>query len=171
MSFVIWGFLNGFYQVLSEIINTIKHRLFDNVGKLLSINIPERSINFSKRVVMNLVTFALVSFTWIFFAVGIFHQAIHIIRCMFRVNLNVLFDGTLFSLGVDKKYTFVMAFGILILMAIDYFKYKKKDIIDLIFAQDWWFRASVYLGLIIGCMLFGCYGEMYDTQQFIYFQF
>lgn len=171
MSFVIWGFLNGFYQVLSEIINTIKHKLFDNISKLLSINIPERSINFSKRVVMTLVTFALVTFTWIFFAADSIKHAIHIICCIFNLNFNVLFDGTLFSLGVDKNYTFVMALGILILMAVDYFKYKREDIINLIFVQDWWLRAFVYLGLIIGCMLFGCYGEMYDTQQFIYFQF
>ena len=83
----------------------------------------------------------------------------------------MLLDESLYSLGVDRHYTGIMFLGIIILMIVDYLKYKNKNVVELVLAQDWWFRAVIYVGLIMACMIFGCYGEMYDTQQFIYFQF
>lgn len=171
LSFVIWGGLNGFYQVVSDIYSKLKNKLLLWACDKFSIAIPENVINFSKRVLKTLVTFALVTFTWIFFAADSLRHSVWIIKRIFNFNWNVLLDESLYSLGVDRHYTWVMLLGILILLLVDYQKYKGKDVIELILAQDWWFRVAIFLGLTLACIIFGCYGVMYDTQQFIYFQF
>ena len=56
-------------------------------------------------------------------------------------------------------------------MLVDYLKYKNRNAIELLLNQKWWLKTICVVGLVIATMLFGCYGEMYDTQQFIYFQF
>lgn len=150
LSFVIWGGLNGLYQV---------------------ITIPEKQSNFSKRVLKTLTTFALVTFTWIFFAANSLTHSLQIIKSIFVFNWNVLLDESLYSLGVDRHYTTVMILGIIILMLIDYLKYNKRDVVELVLAQDWWLRAAIFISLILASLVMGCYGELYDTQQFIYFQF
>lgn len=35
----------------------------------------------------------------------------------------------------------------------------------------WFFRVSGIMLLLFTILLYGCYGELYDIQQFIYFQF
>ncbi len=113
----------------------------------------------------------MISFTWIFFAADSLRHSVWIIKRIFTFNWQVLVDGSLYKLGVDRQYTLVILLGILILLLVDYQKYKGKDVARVILAQGWWFRVAIILGLILCCMIFGCYGEMYDTQQFIYFQF
>lgn len=171
LSFVIWGGLNGFYQVVSEFFEKLKGRVYIFVEKFFSIKLLNRPLVFSKRVAKTIITFCLISLTWIFFAADSFRHAVLIIKRIFVFNWNVLLDESLYGLGVGKKYTFVMLLGILLLMIVDYQKYKGKDVVSIVLAQNWWFRALTVLALIVVCMVFGCYGGMYDTQQFIYFQF
>lgn len=171
LSFVLWGLLNGFYQVVSDVFKRIKNKLTEFATAKLGISIAPKVVNFSKELLRTFVTFTLISFTWIFFAADSLIHSAWIIKRIIRFNWNVLLDESLYSLGVDRHYTGIMFLGIIILMIVDYLKYKNKNVVELVLAQDWWFRAVIYVGLIMACMIFGCYGEMYDTQQFIYFQF
>ena len=86
-------------------------------------------------------------------------------------NLTVLFDGSLYGLGVDRNNMYVLFVSILVLFVVDYYKYQGKDVADIFLWQGWWFRTAVIMMLVFTILLYGCYGEMYDTQQFIYFQF
>ena len=86
-------------------------------------------------------------------------------------NIAVLFDDSLYELGVARNYMNVLLISILVLFVVDYHKYLGKNVVTLFFKQDWWFRVSVIMILIFTILLYGCYGELYDTQQFIYFQF
>ena len=86
-------------------------------------------------------------------------------------NWTILFDGSLYGLGVGRNYMYVLLGSILILFAVDYHRYQGRDVAEIFLGQGWWFRTAVTMMLVLTILLYGCYGEMYDTQQFIYFQF
>ena len=91
---------------------------------------------------------------------------------MFRVNnWTVLFDGSLYELGVASNYMNILLGAIALLFVVDYHKYHGKDVADAFLKQGWCFRVIGIMGLLFAILLYGCYGEVYDIQQFIYFQF
>ena len=65
----------------------------------------------------------------------------------------------------------ILLVSILALFIVDFYKYKGRDVAELFLAQKWWFRTLMIMLMIFTILLFGCYGEIYDIQQFIYFQF
>ena len=64
-----------------------------------------------------------------------------------------------------------MLLAIVVLFFVDYQKYRGKDVTEILLNQEWWFRVIVEGSLLFSILLFGCYGELYDTSEFIYFQF
>lgn len=171
LSFVLWGFLNGIYQVISSIYSRIKNRITGSIANIFHIELGKQSMRFSKALFKRVFTFGLVTLTWIFFAADSLRHSAWIIRRLFDFDWVVLIDDSLCELGVDRNYTLVMLLGILLIMVVDYQKYKGKDVVKRVLTQGWWFRVVVLVGLVLINLIFGCYGEMYDTQQFIYFQF
>lgn len=127
---------------------------------------------FSTNLLHTIVTFALVTFAWLFFRAGGMKAALAILKNTFSVNnWFILFDGSLYKLGTAKNYMNALSFSILILFISDYHKYHGKDVAEMLLSQGWCFRVICYMLLIFTILLYGCYGEMYDIQQFIYFQF
>ncbi len=161
LGYVLWGFLNGLYQVSSDILAKCRAKIYAVQDKPV----------FSTRLLKRAGTFFLITFAWMFFRAGGIGSSVELLRRLTVFNWQILFDGSLYQLGISKEYMFVVFAAILLLMGIDYQKYKGKNILETILKQDWWFRAACVAGLLITNLVFGCYGEMYDTQQFIYFQF
>lgn len=181
LSYVLWGLLNGGYQVLADRIINIKcagKNLWKKIlPKALSCK-AEETIKaagndcFSKRLFRTVLTFILVTFTWLFFRAGTLRSSFAVLWKMVSVNnWTVLFDGSLYGLGVAKNYMNVLLVSILVLFVVDYHKYKGKDVADLFLRQGWTFRVIGIMLMLFTILLYGCYGEMYDVQQFIYFQF
>lgn len=161
-AFIIWGVLNGLYQTIGEGLNHIK-------GKISNyINLED---TFSRRLIKRLLTFGMVSFAWIFFRAGNMTTAIEVIKNMCHFNIRVLFDGTIYQLGVVKEHFHCLIGFIAILGYIDYQKYKGRDMVTVLLKQEIWLRILVFVTLLFVILLFGCYGVEYDTNQFIYFQF
>lgn len=178
-SFVFWGLLNGIYQVAGDFFQNIKQlicehciRFFGNRG-ISDINPTSDDTKcFSRELFRTIFTFGLVTFAWLFFRAGGLNAAFEIITNMLHIgNWMILFDGSLYELGVAKNYMNVLTVSILILFLVDYQKYQGKDVAEWLLKQGWAFRVCIYMFLIFTILLYGCYGEMYDTQQFIYFQF
>lgn len=112
------------------------------------------------------------SFAWLFFRAGSIHEAHEILQNMFAENnWTILFDGSLYELGIARNYMNVLLASILLLFVVDYHKYNGRDVADLFLSQGWWFRVSGIMLLLFSILLYGCYGELYDVQEFIYFQF
>lgn len=173
-AFVFWGLLNGVYQVTEDALKETWVRVnymrkwCEPVGEWEEK--PQE--RFSKVLFQTIRTFLLVSFAWLFFRAGGLHHALEILKNMFRENnWIILFNGSLYELGVERHYMNVMLGSILLLFAVDYQKYHGKDVADVFLKQGWWFRVSGIMLLLFTILLYGCYGEMYDIQQFIYFQF
>ena len=100
------------------------------------------------------------------------HNAYEILVNMLCLNNGMIFfDGSLYTLGVAKNSMNVLLFSIVGLFFVDYHKYHGKDVIGLLLKQQWYFRTLIIMLLVFAILLYGCYGELYDVQQFIYFQF
>lgn len=141
-------------------------------GSICISDNAEGNNRFSRRLFQTLVTFFLITFAWLFFRAGSLGSSYTILINMFKINnWTILFDGSLYELGVAKNYMNVLVLSIFVLFIVDYHKYKERDVAELFLKQGWWFRVVLIMLMIFSILLYGCYGEMYDIQQFIYFQF
>lgn len=171
-SYIVWGLLNGIYQVIGDIFHpfyekaeSLRHEILGQKGENGNKN------RFSKDLLERIITFLLISFTWLFFRAGGMASAFILIKNMMHFNWIILLDHSLYSLGVPEDYFKVLIGTIILLFIVDYKKYKEIDMAEWFLAQSWWFRTAAELFLIFIILLYGCYGEIYDTTQFIYFQF
>lgn len=163
-SFIAWGGINGIYQIIGERLMTLRNK----ANKLLRLNRE----SFGHKLFKVVSTFALIDFAWIFFRANRLTDAFKIIKSMVSVrNWWVLFDDSLFTLGLDWKNFVLLLFAIVILLAADVFKYKGIKVRRVIMRQELWFRWSLYIAAIAGILVFGIWGPGYDASSFIYFQF
>ncbi|MCI9296116.1 MAG: MBOAT family protein [Lachnospiraceae bacterium] len=183
LSYVVWGILNGIYQVLSDILRLFSERIiysterFPEKIKFFCLlekengNKAKRESTPGKNFLRRVGTFALVCFSWLFFRAGGLGAALVLIKRMMYINWTVLFDYSLYSLGVPEGYFRILCYAIGVLLIVDYKKYIGTDVMEKFMGLDWWLRLSAEMFLIFTILLYGCYGELYDTTQFIYFQF
>lgn len=175
LTFVFWGLLNGVYQVAGDLFAMVKDFAVKHYEKWTGIIVSsDESENHGSgiEIFRTLVTFSLVTFAWLFFRAGGLEDAIQILKDMFSSNnWMILFDGSLYELGVARNYMNMLLFSILVLFIIDYHKYHDRDVAGIFLAQNWCFRICGIMFLLFIILLYGCYGELYDIQQFIYFQF
>jgi hypothetical protein len=82
----------------------------------------------------------------------------------------ILFDGTLFQMGLDSKDFIVAVIAIAILFLVDYL-HTKGSVRGWIAKQNLAFRWTLYYAAIFSVLIFGIYGPGYNAAAFIYFQF
>lgn len=163
-NYVIWGCLNGIFQVIGDIFRPLREWVMDR------LHIDRKA--FSHRLLQILITFVLIDFTWIFFrATG--DQSIEIIG-----RILGQYDGAWFTWGdnlavmgltVQTRNVLVVSMGILLIA--DLCRYHEINLIQWLTGQGIWFRWLVYFAAVFGVLVFGVYGPGYDPSQFIYFQF
>lgn len=163
-NFVVWGGLNGLYQVIEGM--TKKSR--DKLSEKLHIDREK----FSSKLFRMFTTFCLIDFAWIFFRADGARNALKMIRRIFlEFNPWIFFSDRMFQLGLDVKDFSVLMFSLLILIAVGICKYNGVHITKLLEKQGKIFRWLVYLGAVFFVLIYGIYGPGYDASQFIYFQF
>lgn len=166
-SFVIWGGLNGLYQIIGKL--TKPYRLM--LQRCLGI----RTDCASYKIFQGLITFALVDFAWLFFRASSLRIAVELLLHSIRQpDLFSLIDpNTLMgisTINMPEKDFYVMLLGLIILLLVDYFR-PKVDLKALLDRQNIVFRYLVYYALIFTVLIWGVYGPEYDASMFIYFQF
>ena len=97
--------------------------------------------------------------------------ALILLKDMQHFNWTILFDGSLYSLGISEGYFRVLCCAILLLFVVDHKKYTGINMLEKFMGLSWWVRLTAESILLFIVFLYGCYGELYDTTQFIYFQF
>ncbi len=164
LSFVVWGGLNGLYQIIGEILMPVR----DKLVKLLHLHRE----SMAHKLAHVIGTFILVDFSWIFFRANRLTEALEIIRSMITVkNPWILFDGSLYKCGLDVRNFWLMIICIGILLFADFCKSRHIVIRDVIIKQDYWFRW-IFIAVVISAILtFGIWGPGYNEANFIYFQF
>lgn len=83
----------------------------------------------------------------------------------------VFFDGSLYTLGLDRPNFNLMLLSIVGLLLIDYIKEKGVRIRQSIAGQGVVFRWCVYYAAILALVVLGMYGPDYDAASFIYERF
>ena len=167
MHFVVWGGIHGAYQIIGDMARKV-------IAKIESKHqIPIKTNVCSFKILQVMVTFVLVTVAWIFFRADSLTGAFVYIKQMCTLpDIGVLFNGTVFSLGLNENDVRALGFCLLILFLSDLVRYKKNMRIErYLCTQNLWFKWSVLLILIVCIIVFGEYGLNYDTSEFIYFQF
>ncbi len=164
-SFVAWGGLHGLYQIAGDFLKPWKERVIQK----LCVNTK----CFSWKLLQVCVTFVLVVFAWIFFRADSIRDALNYIRRIVkRPTPWMLFNGEIYTLGLDRVEMNVLLFGLVLLFLVDLVRYKERVTIDaFLMRQNLWFRWFVMMGAVIVIFVYGKYGVGFDPQQFIYFQF
>lgn len=162
-TYIIWGGLNGLFQIISYITRNVRGRVTHalRLGKLPWLY----------SVLQIAFTFILVSFTWIFFRANSMADAVHIISHI----PEGLFDAgvikaqliELSSIGFDKYY-FILSFILIIIMeGVHFLEESGKNMWEIISAKPAAVRYTAYYILILAILLLGEFG----SNEFIYFQF
>lgn len=164
-NFVAWGGIHGLYQVIGDLTRHTKEKII----KRLQI----KTECMSWKLLQTVITFSLVVFAWVFFRADSITDALYFIkRMLIRQTPWALFDGTIYTLGLDATEMNILIFSIIVLLLVDLIKYRKKINLDeFLFEQNIWFEWLVLIVLIGMIFVFGEYGPAFDVQQFIYFQF
>lgn len=167
-NYVVWGLLNGIYQVIGDMTTALRNKL----KSALHI----RTECGSYRMLQRVITFVFVDIAWLFFRADNITTALRMIwQSLTNIGIVTFFDVNnligINTIALPEKDFIVMLAGLLVLMIVDNWKRKKVDIKGTLDRQNIWFRWIVYYGLIFAVVIFGVYGPEYDSSAFIYFQF
>lgn len=157
LTFVVWGLLNGLYQVAGAVTAPLRARV-RRFFRLSDDGLPTVLLQTG-------ITFLLTTAAWVFFQAGSLSTACSMFAGLFTGPVWVYT-----SMGLDWKELLVAAAGLLLLLAADLFSLR----------QDLWeswrtsprpVRWCAVWVLLLASVIFGSYGPGYDAQSFIYFQF
>ena len=163
-NFVVWGALNGLFQVLGDVTKTVRRK----VDRALRIDRD----NFGNRIFSMIITFLLIDFNWIFFRANSLRSALLFIRGMISTfNPEMFFGGSLAKLGLNKINFAVLGVALVILMMSSIANYHGIIIREKLCRQGLVFRFIVYYIGIFSVIIFGIYGPTYEASNFIYSQF
>jgi len=164
LHFVAWGGINGLYQIIGEILRPIRTRII----KILHLT-PE-SIGY--KLYQALLTFMLVDVSWIYFRASSMKDANAILHSIIHAeNPWILFDGSLYKLGLNDKNFRLMVICIIVLIFVDVLKRFGICIRKIIAEQDYIIRWLVVTFAVFFILTYGMWGPGYNESNFIYFQF
>lgn len=162
-SFVIWGGLNGLYQIIGSLLRPAR----DKAVRLLCLNRE----TFGHRLLQTLTTFTLIDFSWIFFRANRLKDAFSIMKSMAKIYHPFVDADSGLICGLTGPDLILMLAGIGVLFFADLCKFRGIQVRGKILHQDYWFRWLVLSGGILIIVLTGIWGPGYDASSFIYFQF
>jgi len=164
-TYIIACSLQGIYQILGEILRPIKDKI--------NAKLNTKTESFSYILAQILITFSFnLSFCILVRSQTVTDAFNYTKRIFTEQNPWVLFDGTLYTLGLDRAEFDVLIVSLIVLLIVDLIKYIKKQRIDeFLNNQCIWFRWTALFALIFSIIIFGMYGPEYNAINFIYFQF
>ncbi len=160
LTFLVWGLLNGLYQVLGGLTHSLRDACRNRLG--FGQDKPWTALWQIS------VTFGLSTIAWVFFKSGSLTTAVQVFETLFTAPAVV---GTLLgNLNWDKWELLAAALGTLVLFVVDLCSLR-GEVTPRVVAAPLPLRWLIYLALLLAVVVFGVYGTGYDAQDFIYFQF
>jgi D-alanyl-lipoteichoic acid acyltransferase DltB (MBOAT superfamily) len=163
LNYVVWGCLNGLYQVIGNFLQPLKKRFY--AGLHLS------ATNRLWLLLRRLCTFTLICIAWIFFRANSVGEAVYILRTiLFSFFEKDYFRTALSSLDRAGWLSLIqLCFCLILLLLVDY--KSQKQSVRKRFEDSLLLRYSAYFVLIAMTLIFGAYGSGFDPLDFVYFQF
>ena len=164
-SFVVWGGIHGIYQIIGDLLKPVREK----IKTVLHV----KTNCLSYRLGQIIMTFMMVCFAWIFFRMNSLMNSLSFIKRIFvRMDLWVLHDKSIYTIGLNQTQMSILFFSLLALLLVDLVRYKKNCTIDIFLKeQNIWFRWGIVYLLLFTIIIYGVYGPEYDASSFIYFQF
>ena len=163
-AFVAWGLLNGLYQVAGDLLKPVRQRLCGALH-LHSDTLGHKALRIG-------VTYSLICLSWVLFRSNGLKASLDIFHSIFHAgNPHVLFDGSLYTLGLTQKDFSLLLAGIALLAAVDICKYRGLVLREGLLRQDAWVRCVVIAVAVCLVLLFGMWGASHTATSFLYFQF
>lgn len=164
-TFVVWGFLNGLFQVIGD--------LFKPVRSLVIRFLALKKDGIGLTLLRIAVTFSLFALSMVFFRAPSVWAACQILRGIFHAdNIWILFDGSLtVGTGLNPQNMGILIAALCVLLFSDILRCKNISAQEIIAKQDWLCQIAVIAFSVLFILLFGIWGGTYDAASFIYFQF
>ena len=162
-TFVVWGFLHGVYQIIGGM--TLNARI--RFTEMLRIKRSWRVYKLFQQI----ITFALVTFGWIFFRSEGITQAIVIVKSIFTDFSPMALVNNIAGFGLNLQNLLVLALSVLVLIFISLREKKGIVVFNKIENMHLLIRWPIYYALIFTVLILGIYGPGFAASQFIYFQF
>ena len=154
MTFVVWGLLNGLYQVIGGVTAPLR-------GKVHSA-LHLKEDGWPLRLWQIFCTFLLATAAFVFFKAGSVSTGLDILSGMLHGPLWVFT-----SMGLDRWELLAALFGLVVLLVVDLRSVNHDITADYLSAP----RPARWLALwflLFSCVVLGSYGAGYDAQSFIY---
>ena len=158
-TYIIWGVLHGLYQAVGIISSPLRERFYNIVPKNNPILKAFKIAG----------TFCLVCFAWILFRANSLHDAFFIIGKIFSAPFDGVLPLAFGTLGLSTKALCAVFIFVLILMAVDILNLRYP--VARVIGNTVFMKYIVFFLLLISIIIFGYYGEGFDPQEFVYFQF
>ncbi|WP_026503691.1 MBOAT family O-acyltransferase [Butyrivibrio sp. NC3005] len=161
--YILWGWMHAFYQ-LGDVLGFDINSKTDKFFKLKKDTLTWRTWH-------RIITFFEVMLAWIVFRADSTLISLKMIKSMFLYfNPWIMFDDSLLKLGLDGKDWNVLLCSIGVLIGANAIR-QKYDIREWLYDQNFVIRYVIITLLIIGIIIFGTYGVMYNAESFIYGNF
>ena len=161
ITFVVWGLLNGVYQVIGQLTkkprDLLKQRLRikENAPWLAAAQI--------------FLVFAFITAAWVFFRADNLSQAMFIIKRILLILRDGFGSASILDLGVSARRLIVAAVCFVPVVAEDVRKARGAKSLGL---EGKPYRYCICLALLLILIaVFGAYGEGFDQSEFVYFKF
>lgn len=168
-NFLIWGMLHAIYQVVGYLTAPSREKILKKCG------IDPQSM--AHRLFQRVIIFFLVSGAWVFFRSSTVVQAVAYLRgTFFNLHAGVLFDGSLFRIGLKLADWNVLVVCFVTVLAVSGIleREKRKNpenpcaALSVLNQQSILSKTVFILLLFTAILIFGIYGEGYLPGSFIY---
>lgn len=163
-TYMIWGCIHGFYQIISKLIYPLKKAFLEKTRI--------KTDCFSYRLFHAIPNFIIVDFAWLFFRASSVTEGLNIIKQIAgNFQLQASLKNKLFLAGYDKQMFMILLLELFIMLVVDLAHESKISIMAWLNRQNklfrWLFYVTAILMLAIG--IIRDYGL--DASTFIYTRF
>ncbi len=163
ITFLVWGLLNGLYQVMGDATVKVREKLCRWAGLY--------GTGFGAGLRKRITTVVLVEFSWLFFRANGIREAFAMLRRMVTGwNPWILTDGSLYRAGLDMYDFLIVLTGTALVGWVSHAS-AKRDLHACFLRQSWLFQGLVVLLGLAVWYLFGMYGPGFVPADFIYYNF
>lgn len=163
ITFLIWGMLNGLYQVVGYLTFDFRQRVCRRLGCVPG--------SFGDRMRKGIITFFLGEIAWLFFRAEGWREALYMLkRSVTGWNPWILTDGSLFQAGLSGFDFVILAVGALLVGWVSR-EGEKEDLHQKFIKQSAVFQYLMIVAGVVILFVYGIYGPGFDSSGFIYYNF
>lgn len=163
--YVVWGGLNGFYQIVGRMTKQMREKL--------RAKLHIREDGMPLRIFQTVITFLLASFAWLFFRADGLGSAYGMLQRTLTngVWFEQLFNGTIFMMGLSRLGVYQLIFAIIVLVAVDICHERGVSFRKWIAARPIVVRWGIYMVTLLAFLVLVIQNYGRPAAEFIYFQF